>query len=670
MMDVLKKALHERFGLPGFRPLQREIIEGILSRRNVIAVLATGGGKSLCFQLPALFVEGLTLVITPLVALMEDQVNRVNDLGIRGTFLSSVLEEREKKERLKRLSEGAYQIVFIAPERLNSPDLNRALEKYPPRFIAIDEAHCISQWGHDFRPSYMDIDPFIRRYDIPFRAAFTGTATLKTLEDMEESLQWDKTQVFKSTFDRPNLKYMAYAFPNGLKKLYAMKGLLSRMSGSGAIYCATRKDVEQIYRLLRMWGADPCMYHAGLPSDYRRKSQSQWVSGQKSLIVATNAFGMGIDKPDVRFVIHYQIPGNPENYYQEAGRAGRDRQASFCILLYSPEDRKIQESFLAKHHWDPEEMLAFMKQKKIPEDVPDYLKQFMTDRCDSVHTDLKKIIGELEQLKSYASLQLNKFHEMEKYVLSESCRRSYILNYFNEKDSFSNCGGCDTCLSWSPEEISTDYLPGTEDLREDKQNVLRVCRRLNTRKVCWDLFHGRSRPFIRIFLNHAEKNRQIREIFPFLWMTFGRQKVQNQSPDVFFPVSEEEMGVKFFPELLLKKYHVFLNRGEKRLKHWRKVRAGLPCAFLYPLFSARILAGIVTEDEIRVLWPAVNDYVIREFRKYCEDVHRCLPPAYRNTVKKLLRKGLSQEIILKYFFGDCGVFSERDGTKENSNRLD
>jgi ATP-dependent DNA helicase RecQ len=651
-MDRLEKVLNERFKLPGFRPLQREIIEGILNRENVIAILATGGGKSLCFQLPALLVGGLTLVISPLVALMEDQMKRVVELGIEGTFLSSVLENEEKRQRLAWLAAGKYQLVFIAPERLNSPDLNKALEKNPPRFIAIDEAHCISQWGHDFRPSYMDIGPFIRRYSIPYRAAFTGTATWETLKDMENALGWEKTCVFKSTFDRPNLKYMAYTFPNSLKKLYAMKGMLSRMSGCGAIYCATRKEVERLYGILKMWGADPCMYHAGLPPNHRGRSQAQWISGQKSLIVATNAFGMGIDKPDVRFVIHYQIPGNLENYYQEAGRAGRDRQSSLCILLFSPEDREIQTSFLSGHHWNPEHILSLMKENKIPDEYPGYLKNYMIHNTAFVSTRPEKVTRDLEQLRSYAALQLNKFKKMERYVVDSTCRRAFILNYFNEKAMFSNCGGCDQCVSWKPKQISTDYLPLSHELETEKKVMMHLYGQIIKKRFYIDLFAGKYRAMIRVLLNHGEKNGPVKEVLPCIWIY--HEKKRNNKINKPFLSSEKIQALTpaNFPELLLNQCRVMNIRRQKRAAVWKKIRERFPYPFLYPLPSSRVLAEMDSEDEIRSVWPRADEETVKEIRSELNPPPRCLPDRRQNLYSKLREKKIRTINIDRYFFSN------------------
>ncbi|BFN36263.1 RecQ family ATP-dependent DNA helicase [Fidelibacter multiformis] len=635
-MDILEKTLKERFHLPGFRPLQRDIIEGILEGKNVIAVLATGGGKSLCFQLPALLIGRLTLVITPLVALMEDQVKRVMELGIAGTYISSVLDEEEKRSRLRCLARGEYQILFIAPERLPSKSLNQALQYCPPYFIAIDEAHCISQWGHDFRPSYMEIGPFVQRYMIPYRAAFTGTATRETIEDMKRSLGWEKALVLKATFDRPNLKYMAYSFKNSLLKRNALKRILRGMRGAGAIYCSTRKDVEQIHTMLRMWGADPCMYHAGLSPYLRKKSQADWISGRKPLMVATNAFGMGIDKGDVRFVIHYQIPGNLENYYQEAGRAGRDRQDSFCILLYTAEDQEIQEFFLSGHTWDPLMLEDAFKEKRIPENLPEYVKRVLSETLYPDETDIHRLRQDLKKLKVYASLQMEKFEKMKGYVLENRCRRKAILDYFDEASSLKNCGGCDVCLSWSPDDLKTDYLVVKNDLRDEMDLARQLYSRFSTHRFYVDAFHFRHRSMIRCILNHGEQNGLVREMIPGLWMTapaFKRERSKDMG----------DLTLKNFPGLIIRAKKVRKLVGQQRLETLVEM---LPKWFLKGIGRKRyrkILETLVTEDEIRMLLFPLKESVIEDVLKVFELPEGCLPPRKKHLSQLLACHGMAPE---------------------------
>jgi ATP-dependent DNA helicase RecQ len=636
-VDFLEKTLKERFHLPGFRPLQREIIEGILEEKNVIAVLATGGGKSLCFQLPALLIGRLTLVITPLVALMEDQVKRVLELGISGTYISSVLDEEEKKSRLRCLARGEYQILFIAPEQLPSKSLNHAMESYPPYFIAIDEAHCISQWGHDFRPSYMEIGPFVHHYAIPYKAAFTGSATRETIEDMKRSLGWEKALVLKATFDRPNLKYMAYSFKNSLTKRNALKQILRGMKGTGAIYCSTRKDVEQIHTLLRMWGADPCMYHAGLSPHIRKKSQADWISGRKPLIVATNAFGMGIDKENVRFVIHYQVPGNLENYYQEAGRAGRDRQDAYCILLYTPEDQEIQEFFLSRHaSWDPIILEDALTKGCIPENLPEYMTRYLSEMLYHDEINIYRIREDLKQLKLYASLQIEKFEKMKGYVLENRCRRKAILDYFDEASSLKNCGGCDVCLPWSPDDLKTDYLVMKNDLKNEMVLARQLYAWFDTHRFYMDGFHFKHRSIIRCILNHGEKNGLVREMLPGLWTATSAFRKE-------LPVEGDDLTLKHFPGLFIRAKKVRKLVGQQRLKI---LEERLPRWFLNGIGRKpyrKILEALVTEDEIRMLLFPLKESIIEDVLKLFESDKGCLPPRKRHLSQLLTCHGIAED---------------------------
>lgn len=648
-MDPLEKILKERFRLPGFRPMQKEIIQGILDKQNVIAVLATGGGKSLCFQVPALFAGGLTLVITPLVALMEDQVKRIHELGIPGTFISSAIPEEERKKRLKVLAGGEYSMVFIAPERLCSPELHKALDKVRPRFIAIDEAHCISQWGHDFRPSYMEIGPFMERYEIPYRAAFTGTATRETIQDMKQALGWNDSRIFKSTFDRPNLKYLAYSLKDPLHKLYQMKRILSHMKGCGAVYCATRKDVEKTAGILHMWGVDVCMYHAGLSPEHRRKSQADWVLGRKSLIVATNAFGMGIDKPDVRFVIHYQIPGNLENYYQEAGRAGRDRQPSFCILLFCPEDREIQQTFLSGHNWEVEDVIIGVKDNMIPEKFPDYLKRYILENREDILQNSVKIIAGLQLLKQYARLQIEKYWDMETYVTGSVCRRQKILDYFDEKAMFKNCDGCDVCLSLKADHVTHKILPDENLLRKSKETAQFIYRRLSEKHYFLISVCSRDRLIFRIILDFAEINGWVKECLPFIFFSspsclFRREKIQPTQ----LLTENKSLIPSNFPEmsLMIKLDKIF--RGRFFMNLWKHILSPQDYLKISRFKSPEVFAEISSEDELRYLLPWAEESVIRELKRAIDHDNGILPPAREKTICILKEKAVSRESIDQY----------------------
>jgi len=340
-----------RFGLKSFRPGQREVISSIVDGDDCLCVMPTGGGKSLCYQLPSVFRPGLTIVVSPLIALMKDQVDSLGLRGIPAALINSTLSSGEQNERLQDVAAGKYQLVYVAPERLRNPRFLDAIRATPIQLLAIDEAHCISQWGHDFRPDYAKLGKFREWLGGVQTVALTATATPRVREDIVKVLGLKRPKQFMSGFARPNLHFGVVQRPTDREKDEELGGFLRTQTGSGIIYAATRKRCEAIVewvsqKLKIQIGA----YHAGLLPDQRRSIQERFMKNELRVIVATNAFGMGIDKPDLRFVVHYNIPGSLEAYYQEAGRAGRDGADSQCVLLYSYQDRYIQEFFIENNY--------------------------------------------------------------------------------------------------------------------------------------------------------------------------------------------------------------------------------------------------------------------------------------------------------------------------------
>ncbi len=344
-----------RFRLTSFRPGQREVISALLDGQNCLCIMPTGGGKSLCYQLPAVAREGLTLVVSPLIALMKDQVDALTNLGIAATFINSSLTAAEAYQRIDDMAAGRFDLVYIAPERLRSSLFLEKLRETKVQLLAVDEAHCISEWGHDFRPDYARLGRLRQRLNQPQTIALTATATPDVRLDIVAQLQIGEPQVFITGFSRPNLHFevqQAMSEPDRDRILF---NFLRETPGAGIIYSATRKGCEQLVpQLAAVAGRKVDMYHAGLEPDARRRVQDAFMSGKTPIIVATNAFGMGIDKSDLRFVVHYNIPGTLEAYYQEAGRAGRDGQTSRCLLLYAHRDRRIQEYFIESAYPAPE----------------------------------------------------------------------------------------------------------------------------------------------------------------------------------------------------------------------------------------------------------------------------------------------------------------------------
>jgi ATP-dependent DNA helicase RecQ len=397
--------LKHYFGYPQFRPGQAELIDAIVAGRDVLAVMPTGAGKSLCYQIPALLLEGLTLVVSPLISLMKDQVNALQAAGVPAAFLNSSLSPGEYTDTIFRAAQGEYKILYIAPERLSKglpPQLAESPLSPEIVLVVIDEAHCVSQWGHDFRPSYLEITGFIRHLNKrPITAAFTATATGKVRDDITRILSLKDPYALVTGFDRSNLYFEVQKPRDRFGAL--LECLAPRRDKSGIIYCSTRKTVEEVCHALDTKGFGVTRYHAGLNDRERRKNQDDFIYDRKPLMVATNAFGMGIDKSNVSFVIHYNMPKNIESYYQEAGRAGRDGEKADCILLYSPQDVQINR-YLISNSQDEEEV-----------------------------KDQALVEHNLELLK-----------EMTFYATGSGCLRSRLLTYFGETAPV-YCGNCSNC---------------------------------------------------------------------------------------------------------------------------------------------------------------------------------------------------------------------------------
>ena len=399
-----KEALKAVFGYDSFRQGQESVINAVLDGRDILAVMPTGAGKSLCYQVPAMLLSGITLVISPLISLMQDQVKALNEAGVDAAFINSSLSEKEMHDTFKNASKGQYKIIYVAPERLMSEDFVRLAKGVEISMITVDEAHCISQWGQDFRPSYMDIAEFVNVLDKrPIISAFTATATQNVREDIICSLGLTNPYFLVTGFDRENLFFQVDK-PQS-KDRFILDYLDRHKGESGIIYCATRKNVDSLYTLLKKRSISVAKYHAGMSIEERKQMQDDFVFDYTSIVIATNAFGMGIDKSNVRFVIHYNMPSSMENYYQEAGRAGRDGLNSECILLFSPQDIIINR-FLLEHK--------------------DFSDIDPTDAMTIRERDIKR-------------LQI-----MEGYCYTTECLRNYILKYFGEnpKKPCDDCGNC------------------------------------------------------------------------------------------------------------------------------------------------------------------------------------------------------------------------------------
>ncbi len=394
--DALKERLKEVFGYSQFRGGQEVIIRNLLNGRNTFVIMPTGAGKSLCYQLPAMMRDGLAIVISPLIALMKNQVDQMNAYGVNARFLNSTLSKGEITKLKKDCMNGVVKLLYVAPESLNKEETIEFLKKVNVSFVAIDEAHCISEWGHDFRPEYRRIKTMIQTLgDMPV-IALTATATPKVQLDIQKNLQMEEADVFLSSFNRTNLYYEVR--PKKETKKQLIKFLKEHKGKSGVIYCLSRKKVEEIAQLINVNGFKAAPYHAGLDPDVRMKNQDNFLNEEVDIIVATIAFGMGIDKPDVRFVVHYDVPKSLEGYYQETGRGGRDGLEGVCLMFYS--------------HNDLSKLEKFNKDKPVQE-------------------------------RENARVLLQ---EMEYYAESPVCRRRQLLHYFGEEYKQDNCGMCDNCV--------------------------------------------------------------------------------------------------------------------------------------------------------------------------------------------------------------------------------
>ena len=340
------RSLREHFGFDDFRQGQREVIAAILAGKDAVIVMPTGSGKSLCYQLPALMLNGATIVVSPLIALMKDQVDALHARQLAATFINSSIPEQEQWSRIEGLRRGQFKLVYVAPERFRSRRFLQALQSVRVSLFAVDEAHCISTWGHDFRPDYLRLKNIIQLLGKPQTLALTATATPYVRSDIIQQLALINPEAFVSGFDRPNLTIDVVHTEKEREKVARIRRLAKSHDGSGIIYASTRKAVEQVTAELRALGLLVSAYHAGLSDSARVKAQEEFMSGRTQMIVATNAFGMGIDKPDIRFVAHYQMPGSIEAYYQEIGRAGRDGLASSCVLLFNYADKNTHDFFI------------------------------------------------------------------------------------------------------------------------------------------------------------------------------------------------------------------------------------------------------------------------------------------------------------------------------------
>lgn len=507
MLNKARQVLQKFYGYEDFRPGQKKVVESLLNRNDTVAIMPTGAGKSICFQIPALLFEGVTLVISPLISLMKDQVDSLRQLGIAAVYINSSVSKAQLYKDLQNISAGFYKIIYIAPERLTSEYLPDSFKNLNISMVAVDEAHCLSQWGHDFRPSYRNILNFTNSLRIkPIISVFTATATPEVKTDIINLLGLKQPNVFVTGFDRPNLYFSVLR--GEVKDKFVIDYVKKHQDEAGIIYVGTRKDVDALQVLLEIKGIKAGRYHAGMTDEERNQMQEDFLYDNLSVMVATNAFGMGIDKPNVRYVIHYNMPKNMEAYYQEAGRAGRDGLSGNCILLYSPQDTQLQKFLISK-----------------------------------------STESEIRQQLEYKRLQ-----SMVDYCHTPQCLRAFILHYFGEFDVEEHCDNCSNC------KIEGELIDITIDAQKVLSCVYRMHERFGVKMIAEVLKGSKSAKvkqfnFERLSTYGLMKERKLKDISDLILRLSAMQ---------YLDITESQ-----YPVVTLNELSWQVLRGQKKV--WQKM---------------------------------------------------------------------------------------------------
>lgn len=507
MLNKARQILQKFYGYEDFRPGQKKVVESLLNKNDTVAIMPTGAGKSICFQIPALLFEGVTLVISPLISLMKDQVDSLRQLGIAAVYINSSVSKAQLYKDLQDISAGFYKIIYIAPERLTSEYLPDSFKNLNISMVAVDEAHCLSQWGHDFRPSYRNILNFTNSLRIkPIISAFTATATPEVKTDIINLLGLKQPNVFVTGFDRPNLYFSVLR--GEVKDKFVIDYVKKHQDEAGIIYVGTRKDVDALQVLLEIKGIKAGRYHAGMTDEERNQMQEDFLYDNLSVMVATNAFGMGIDKPNVRYVIHYNMPKNMEAYYQEAGRAGRDGLSGNCILLYSPQDTQLQKFLISK-----------------------------------------STESEIRQQLEYKRLQ-----SMMDYCHTPQCLRAFILHYFGEFDVEEHCDNCSNC------KLEGELIDITIDAQKVLSCVYRMHERFGVKMIAEVLKGSKSAKvkqfnFERLSTYGLMKERKLKDISDLILRLSAMQ---------YLDITESQ-----YPVVTLNELSWQVLRGQKKV--WQKM---------------------------------------------------------------------------------------------------